>query len=89
MFLPIAKRGTRHTFFRIEEAIADKPVMPVVRVSYLKFVRTFAQGRRNINFPWRAPGSAAINAIRKNPGDARWKRRKRKHKIGASGDLWA
>ena len=49
-----------------QEAVADKPIVPVVRVAYLYFVFSFAQGGRYIHLPWSAPRNATIHAVDKN-----------------------
>ena len=68
--LPVAKIGLRHAVGFRQEAVADKPVVPVVRIANLDFVFAFANNaRRNGRFPRRAPRNAAIDAVDEDMGE--------------------
>ena len=53
----------RHSLTFRKKAVADKPVIPVVRIAYLDFVIAIAYGGRNIDHPRWAPYNAAVNGV--------------------------
>ena len=57
------ERRARDALFRLQKTIADKTVVPVVRIAYLNFVLAFTDGGGNIDLPRRAPHDAAVSAI--------------------------
>ena len=70
---PIAERRARDALLWLKETVADKPVVPVVRISDFKLVLAFAHSARDIGFPRRAPDYAAVYAIDEDVGKARGK----------------
>ena len=57
---PIMERRARDALFRLQEAVADKTVVPVVSVADFDFVLAFTDGGGNIDLPRRAPHDATI-----------------------------
>ena len=84
---PIMERRARDALFRLQETIADKTVVPVVRIAYLNFVLAFAHGGGNVNLPRSAPHDAAVNTIDKDVCKTTWKRAKRECDCGIM-KLW-
>ena len=81
------ERRARDALFRLQETIADKTVVPVVRIAYLNFVLAFAHGGGNVNLPRSAPHDAAVNTIDKDVCKTTWKRAKRECDCGIM-KLW-
>ena len=80
--LAVAKRRARDALFRLQETIADKTVVSVVRIAYLNFVLAFAHGGGNVNLPRSAPHDAAVTTIDKDVCKTRRKRAKRECDCG-------
>ena len=78
---PIMERRARDALSRLQKTIADKTVVPVVRIAYLNFVLAFAHGGRHIHLPWSAPHDAAVNAIDEHMRNAARQRPGRKRRM--------